>query len=404
MNYLSLNELIEKRKEEIISSGLYSKYFYEMVCRNLKQLLLFLKDKNIDYDEVSKEEFLNYQKSIKKHKEYLYSVYAVETIDGLENISITTNHHLIATKRNNIVISNYNQEILEKYKLEISEYNCNRTINEKIKSTISIMKFFEENGIKKYEELDVKIIRKFIDTYKNDTYYNKKKYNWTLRSLLTFLYEFEYANINYSYVVDKLKYVAPKSLKTVWKKEEIEKIVENLSNDTPTNKRNKAMVLLAIRLGIRFIDIKNLKFSNINWKENTLTFIQRKTKVEITLPLTEDVGQAIIDYIKNGRPNVKSKNIFVTHDGNASNISDGMSLIEYLNKVYESANIDYKSKEKRGMHTFRHTLASQMLKNGTPQDIITLTLGHVNNESDRTYLKIDVDSLKQCCLEDEDYE
>ena len=52
------------------------------------------------------------------------------------------------------------------------------------------------------------------------------------------------------------------------------------------------------------------------------------------------------------------------------------------------------------MHTFRHTFASQMLKNGTPQDIITLTLGHVNNESDRTYLKIDINSLKQCCLEE----
>ena len=43
-----------------------------------------------------------------------------------------------------------------------------------------------------------------------------------------------------------------------------------------------------------------------------------------------------------------------------------------------------------------------MLKNGIPQDIITLTLGHVNNESDRTYLKIDVDSLKECCLENID--
>ena len=90
------------------------------------------------------------------------------------------------------------------------------------------------------------------------------------------------------------------------------------------------MVLLAIRLGIRSIDIKNLTFSNINWKENTITFVQQKTKVETTLPLLEDVGQAIIDYIKNGRPKVKNKNIFVTHDENGSNITDSMNLTKYL--------------------------------------------------------------------------
>ena len=404
MDYLSLNELIEKRKEEIISSGNYSRYFYETVCKNLKQLLLFLKDKNLDYNKTSKEEFLNYQKSTKRHSEYLYSIYAIEAIEGLENISITSRCHLMINTRNEITLSSYNQEILEKYKLEISEYNCKRTIDEKIKIAAVIMKFFEQNGINKYEELNAKIIMKFIDTYKDKTYSYKKKNNWALRSLLTYLYEFKYVKINYSYVVEKLKYIAPKTLPTIWQKEEIKKIVENLINDTPINKRNKAMVLLAIRLGIRFIDIKNLTFSNINWQENTITFVQRKTKVETTLPLPEDVGQAIIDYIKNGRPNVKSKNIFVTHDDKVSKISDSMNLVKYLNKVYELANIDYKTKERKGMHTFRHTLASQMLKNGTPQDIITLTLGHVNNESDKTYLKIDVDSLKKCCLEDKEYE
>lgn len=402
MDYLSLNELIEKRKEEIFNSGIYSRYFYEQLSNNYRQLLLFIKNSNLDYNEDSKEKFLNYQNGIKKHREYLYSIYAIEALNGLENVSVNTRCHLLSNNRNEVTISNYNQEILEKYKLEISEYNNKHTIKEKISLTINIMKYFEQNGIKKYNELNVKIIMKFFETYKNKTYYYKKKNNWALRSFLTYLYEFKYVKVNYSYIVDKLKYIAPKTLPTIWQKEEIEKIVENLINDTPINKRNKAIVLLAIRLGIRFIDIKNLTFSNINWQENTITFVQRKTKVETILPLPEDVGQAIIDYIKNGRPKVKGKNIFVTHDEKVSNISDDMTLTKYLNNVYEKSNIDYKSKERKGMHTFRHTLASQMLKNGTPQDIITSTLGHVNNESDRTYLKIDVNSLKQCCLEDID--
>lgn len=360
MDYLSLNELIEKSKEEIIKSGIYSRYFFEQVSSNYKQLLLFIKTKNVDYNEDIKEEFLNYQKSIKSRKEYLYSLYTIESIEGLENVSITTRNHLVSNKRNEITISDYNQDILEKYKLEISEYNSKRTVREKISLTINIMKFFEQNGIKKYDELNVKIIMKFIDTYKKEKYSCKKKYNWSLRSFLTYLYDFKYVNINYSYIVDKLKYIAPKTLPTIWQKDEIEKIAKNLINDTPINKRNKAMVLLAIRLGIRSIDIKNLTFSNINWKENTITFVQQKTKVETTLPLLEDVGQAIIDYIKNGRPKVKNKNIFVTHDENGSNITDSMNLTKYLKSVYEKSNINFKSKERKGMHNFRHTLASQM--------------------------------------------
>ena len=142
MDYLSLNELIEKRKEEIIKSGIYSRYFFEQVSSNYKQLLLFIKTKNVDYNEDIKEEFLNYQKSIKSHKEYLYSLYTIESIEGLENVSITTRNHLVSNKRNEITISDYNQDILEKYKLEISEYNSKRTVREKISLTINIMKFF----------------------------------------------------------------------------------------------------------------------------------------------------------------------------------------------------------------------------------------------------------------------
>lgn len=399
MNYLSLNELIEKRKEEIMNNTNYSKHFYDELCRNWKQLIDFLKERNLVYNEESKKQYLEFQTDKKSRQQYLYSVHCIDAIEGLEYLKLNQKCSRVVNNRYEIVISDYNQDILNKYKLEISEYNSKKTTSEKIKLTKDIMRFFENEGISDYSKLNSTIIRKYIEYYMELKYSKKKRYNWALKMFLVFLYDNNYTETNFSYLLDKIKPQKTQTISTVWTQEELQKIINNLKCNTPIKKRNKAIVLIAIRLGIRFSDIKNLEFSNIDWKENTLTFVQEKTKVEIKLPLLEDVGLAIIDYIKNGRPKTNSKNIFVTHDEYATKLSHSSNINEYLMETYESAGIDYLSKERLGIHTFRHTLASNMLKAGIPQQIISSTLCHVNSESDKTYLKIDIDSLKTCCLE-----
>ena len=154
-----------------------------------------------------------------------------------------------------------------------------------------------------------------------------------------------------------------------------------------------------MRLGIRFCDIKNLKFENINWKENIISFIQTKTSKEVKLPLTEEIGKALIHYIKENRPHSDSRYIFITHDEYLTKLSDGFNIRDYLIRTYKLANVDYLSKEKKGLHTFRHALASNMLKKGIPINIISSTLGHSNTKSTKTYLKVDIERLKECCLE-----
>ena len=91
------------------------------------------------------------------------------------------------------------------------------------------------------------------------------------KRFLYFLYEEHYLSINYSYLIDKLQ-SSTKKLPVTWNQEEIEKIVNALDDETDIEIRNKAMCLLTIRLGIRFIDVKNLKFENIDWKKNEIKF------------------------------------------------------------------------------------------------------------------------------------
>lgn len=93
-------------------------------------------------------------------------------------------------------------------------------------------------------------------------------------------------------------------LPAVFTEDEVEKILSSFDRENPMGKRNYAIFLLAARMGLRSCDIKALEFRFINWTEKTISFTQQKTKKNLTLPLPDDVGWAIIDYLKNWSPDL----------------------------------------------------------------------------------------------------
>lgn len=164
-------------------------------------------------------------------------------------------------------------------------------------------------------------------------------------------------------------------------------------------KRDYAIILLACRLGLRVSDIKKLMFENFHWENNEFVFIQSKTRNILSLPLIQDVGWVIIDYLKYGRPKVDSTYIFIRHLAPFLPFSETDHLSQIIAKYMRSAHIPISSKRKVGMHSLRHTVASLLLENDTPLPIISDILGHVDTESTTVYLKVDINKLKQCPLD-----
>lgn len=400
MNVHELNEIIDIRKEDLKAKK-YSYNFYMSVNNAWNKLISYISQNGKYYNEDIKASFLNTIKDTVSKKRFSYYTYAISIIDGLDNLNMKNRSCRIIRKDNNIVLSEYNKAIYDKYFRSREEYNSQRTLNDKKKIALEIIFYFENNNIN-FEQIninDIEKIKKEILT--NNIYSKKKRYLWVLRDILSYLYEEHYVNINYSYFVDKMK--APvKKIITTWTKDEVESIASSLSEDNDIEIRNKAMALLTIRLGIRFCDVKNLKFENIDWENNKLKFVQRKTNSYLELPLPEEIGNAIIKYIKNARPNTKEKYIFVSHDDRVCQLSDNFNIRKYLLKTYKNANVNYESKENKGIHTFRHALATNMLKSGTPLDIISSVLGHLNENSSKVYISVDNELLKSCCLELED--
>lgn len=159
------------------------------------------------------------------------------------------------------------------------------------------------------------------------------------------------------------------------------------------------MILLASELGLRIGDIRNLKLADIDWVQKKISIIQSKTKKPLVLPLTEEAGWAIIDYIKNGRPVTDSPNIFVKHRPPYDAFPINSTMNHILSVVLNRAGIPSDNKN-YGWHTFRRSLATKLLQSNVEMSTISEILGHSDPDiAGRYYIKIDAQNLKKCMLD-----
>jgi len=186
-------------------------------------------------------------------------------------------------------------------------------------------------------------------------------------------------------------------LPTVFSANEVEKILSVVDKENPVGKRNYAILMLVTKLGLRISDVRALRFENIDWQNKTISIVQKKTGVPLALPLLEDIGWAIIDYLQHGRPQTDCQCVFVRHHAPYDGFTD--SLRPIVQKYLAKAGIKVAADKPIGMHSFRHSLATTMLKNGAKYTDIAQTLGHVLPESVQTYLSLDESQLRQCALE-----
>ncbi|MFV1976903.1 MAG: site-specific integrase, partial [Candidatus Scalindua sp.] len=178
---------------------------------------------------------------------------------------------------------------------------------------------------------------------------------------------------------------------------EINALLKAVDRGSPKGKRDYAILLLAIKLGLRASDICELKFENIIWERNLITINQYKTGKTLELPLLPEIGNAIIDYLKHGRPVSQDSNCFIHVQSPYDRIHTS-DLGNLVRRYITLAGINY-SNRKHGPHAFRHCFASALLKEKVPLPVISEALGHKNMASTMFYLRIDINPLRKCALE-----
>ena len=218
-----------------------------------------------------------------------------------------------------------------------------------------------------------------------------------LRGFLQYLYEQNYTDVDTSVVIPKYNRRKVPQLPSTYSPTEIDKLIVSINRATAHGKRDYAIVLIAARLGLRASDIANLKFENILWEQCTIELNQYKTERKIALPLLPEVGDAIIDYMKYGRPESNEACVFLLARNPYTRLY-AHSLSGIVHSYFLKAGINIE-KRKHGAHALRHSLASRLLEQETALPVISEVLGHEHTSSTEYYLRIDLKSMRQCALD-----
>jgi integrase len=172
-------------------------------------------------------------------------------------------------------------------------------------------------------------------------------------------------------------------------------LIEQLDKES---KRTKAIIILALRLGLRDCDICNLTFQEIDWQHDKIRLIQQKTGEPLVLPLLPDVGNALMDYIINDRPrkNDLYQYVFLRKQAPYHKLS---SVYATCSKLLNRLGIHPVNGTAVGVHLFRYSLIHKLLAAKVPHQVITDTLGHISKESDKPYLSMEESMLRMCSLD-----
>jgi site-specific recombinase XerD len=172
---------------------------------------------------------------------------------------------------------------------------------------------------------------------------------------------------------------------------QISSILNRCDRRSASGKRDHAILLLLARLGLRANEVATLSLSDIDWHSGRLMLRHTKTEQVSHLPLPVEVGEAIADYLKNGRPASTSRRVFLRTHAPLIGFSGSAAILPIVKRALMRAGIDATHK---GPHLFRHSLATGLLRNGASLTEIGQLLRHQDLNSTRIYAKVDLTTLR----------
>ena len=182
----------------------------------------------------------------------------------------------------------------------------------------------------------------------------------------------------------------PKSLSA----EQVDRILLGCRRNTAGGRRDYAVLLLLARLGLRAEEIRRLTLDDIHWQRGELT-VRGKCRGPESMPLPQDVGEALAAYLTHGRPACGSRSVFVRLTPPHDPYGDSNTFARIVRRAMLRAAVDAPSK---GTHIFRHTLATEMLRGGASLREIGQLLRHRDEDTTRLYAKVDLVRLRTLAL------
>jgi len=252
-------------------------------------------------------------------------------------------------------------------------------------------------GIERFCDVTLEIVNKYIESLAGRGSSMASETVRELGRLSDYALKNGFHSRTFSNSIPRVKNIRRQRIPHIFTPEETQKLLGVVDRNNPVGKRDYAMLMIAAKLGLRVGDIRLLTFSAIDWTNKTISIVQQKTGKFLELTLLDDVGWAIIDYVKHGRPICDSRTVFVSHTQPFNNLNP--CTVNLVAKYMRKAGIKTPQNKRIGMHTLRHSLASEMLQQKIMLPTISEVLGHADIHSTESYIRVDISSLRQCPLE-----
>ena len=316
--------------------------------------------------------------SLNRFKDYLFDCHGLDFKS--ENLAYSKIHH------------EYLGWLSEKFQLE--------------NATIKIRSNYLKQFLQWYQETSNDQALQALKAYDVESFFIKATSRWgtaykrslqaTLRSFFDFCHQRGYImqNLHSSLPVIKTYRLCevPKKIDD----NEAIRLLESINRSTDSGKRTYAIVQILYTYGVRGCQLRALKLSDIDWHKETIDFPAVKGGKSCSFPLTAEVGNALVDYLKNARKKCGYQQVFLTLRAPFTPLTKSRTLSQIVRSAMFKAGIKSPTK---GAHCFRHGFVSRMLKQGESFKHIADLVGHKHIATTFIYTKIDFNSLAQVALE-----
>jgi len=296
-------------------------------------------------------------------------------------------------------LPNWSRSIIDDYLEERKKEGlANSTLRMCRSSCTRFFSFLDSKGILNTNEITPDLVKEFHVKDIHSTTEGKNAYAIRIRRLLIFMGERELVPPGIHLAVPT-RYAPVRRIVSIMSPEMEKAIYQYKENaESALELRRIAMVMLGYKMGLRASDVVNLRFENVDWKNDVVSIKQCKTGKPLALPLPANVGNCIYNYVSNGRPTSGESGagyVFVHHKAPYSKLSVNMCA-DALRRVLVANGIELPHGQ--GFHITRRTFATNLLVSRVKINSIADALGHDSPETLGRYLSNDEDGMRQCPL------
>ena len=173
---------------------------------------------------------------------------------------------------------------------------------------------------------------------------------------------------------------------------DVEKVIASCDGTRPADIRNRAILLLLARLGLRAGDVRFLQLNDIDW-DNAELHVCGKSRRSVRLPLPQDAGDALLAYIEQTRPRVNKQTVFLRSYAPYRPFAYSTAISRMVHHALQRAGVE--SPNGQGAHIFRHSAATGLLRSGASLDTVGALLRHERTMTTAVYAKVDLTMLHQ---------